>query len=165
MPSIQRHLPTNQALKLSVLDRLMAPDEAALRSGTGSNLQRLRESVRRDLEDLLNTRVRCRSWPEGLDQLDHSLVNYGLPDFTGLKLGAPSEQETFRRILQTAIETFEPRLENVTVRRFQSGDPLDRTLTFRIEAVLRVTPVEEPIVLTSRIEPLSASFAVNRAER
>ena len=160
MPSLAPRITSKQAVKLSVLDRLLAADDSSV-----GNLVCLRENVRRDLEDLLNTRVRCRSWPPNLTELERSLLNYGLPDFTGLKLGAPSDQERFRFILQRAIEMFEPRLENVTVEKLNQGEALNRTLSFRIEAILRVKPYQEPIALNSKLDPLSATFAITRAER
>lgn len=160
-----RRIPGDQALKRSVLDRLIVRDDDPRDQKPSAVLRDIRESVRRDLEDLLNTRPRWNSWPEYLHELDDSLANYGLPDFTGSEVSAPMNHGKFSRILQRIIETFEPRLTNVTVQTMSKTEPLNRTLSFRIEATLRIEPIEEPIVLDSTIEPISATFSVTRADR
>ena len=155
----------DQPLKPSVLDRLLVQDDDGRGSNTTQLLRDVRESVRRDLEDLLNTRPRFASWPSCLNELDESLANYGLPDFTGANLSAPRNHQQFCYELQRLIETFEPRLENVRVQKLSKGEPVTRVLSFRIEATLRVHPLEESIVFDSTIEPVSATFAVKRTER
>jgi type VI secretion system protein ImpF len=160
-----QRVPGDQPLKRSVLDRLIVRDDDPRDQKPGAVLRDIRECVRRDLEDLLNTRPRCDSWPDHLTELDQSLANYGLPDCTGSDMSAPMNHGKFSRILQRVIETFEPRLTNVTIQTMSKTEPLNRTLSFRIEATLRVDPIEEPIVLDSTIEPISASFAVTRADR
>src|SRR5438094_10508474 len=105
-----------QPLLPSVLDRLLDDDPGVTREAPPRRHQVLRElkqAVRRDLEDLLNTRVRCRPWPPGLDELGHSLVNYGLPDFTGLGAGADKAREEMRRLLEEVIRREEPRFKTV----------------------------------------------------
>ena len=151
-----RRLSPDQPLKLSVLDRLIVPEDDSPRS----SLRFVREAVRRDLEDLLNSRPRCKGWPASLNELNDSLANYGLPDFSGLAVGAPSRQKDFERVLREVIETFEPRLENVSVERADTPDTLGRTAVFRIEATLCVEPIREPIVFNSTIEPQTANFTV-----
>lgn len=156
-----------QPLRASVLDRLMTPESSAERAtkGRGQVLRELKESVRRDLEDLLNTRWRCSAWPPNLDELDVSLVNYGLPDFTGANLGAPDNQEEFRRIIQRVIENYEPRFKKIDVQLIGSADPMDRVLRFRVEAMLHVEPAPEPIVFDTSLEPLTANFEVRGGGR
>jgi type VI secretion system protein ImpF len=151
-----RRLPPSQPYKLSVLDRLIAPENDSSRP----TLRYVREAVRRDLEDLLNSRPRCNGWPDSFRELDSSLANYGLPDFTGLGLGSPSSQRGFARVLCDVIRKFEPRLQNVTVEKSESADSQGRTAVFRIEATLCVEPIREPIVFDSTIEPQTASFHV-----
>ena len=85
----------NQPLVPSVLDRLLDDDPEISREAPASRHQVLRElkmAVRRDLENLLNTRVRCLALPAHCKELNQSLVNYGLPDFTGGQPGAAKEE-------------------------------------------------------------------------
>src|SRR5690349_3076064 len=101
----------DQPLIPSVLDRLLDDDPANSQEAPKSRSQVLRElkqSVRRDLENLLNTRWRCVSWPPNLDQIDLSLINYGIPDFTGVNMAAPSERERLRQVIERIIRKFEP---------------------------------------------------------
>lgn len=65
--------------------------------------------MRRDLENLLNTRQRCRGWPEGCDELSLSTVNYGIPDLTGADLASAERREEFRATIEDVIRRFEPR--------------------------------------------------------
>jgi type VI secretion system protein ImpF len=147
-----------QELLPSVLDRLVDPAGAR-------RLRDIKENIRRDLEDLLNTRWRCASWPPHLDELGKSLVNYGIPDFTATNLGSAEGQEEFRRVIQRVIENHEPRFKSVTVKLLRNPDALDRTLRFRIDAVLHAEPLPEQIVFDSALEPLTASFRVKEGSR
>lgn len=125
----------------------------------------LKQSIRRDLENLLNTRWRCTAWPPNLNELKRSLVDYGLPDFSGAGMGSAANREVFRRIIERAILEFEPRLKRVSVELTGDKESLDRVLRFRISAVLQANPAPEPVVFDSALEPLSATFEVKGAGR
>jgi type VI secretion system protein ImpF len=116
--------------------------------------------VRRDLENLLNTRWRCVAWPPNLEELDLSLVNYGIPDFTGANMATATNREELRKIIQQVLEKFEPRFKSVRVELVQPGERADRQLNFRIDAVLYAEPAPEPVVFDSQLEPASANFKV-----
>src|SRR5262245_34795135 len=153
----------DQPLVPSVLDRLLDEDPTVSREPAKTRNQVLRElkqSVRRDLENLLNTRRRCLSWPSGLGELDRSLVNYGIPDFTSISVGSADVRAEFCRIIEAVIREYEPRFKTVHVKLLDNAEPLDRTLRFRIDALLRVDPAPEPVVFDSALEPTTGSFAV-----
>jgi len=155
--------PKGQPLLPSVLDRLMQPDAGTGGRGAGLREHRqreLKECIRRDLEDLLNTRWRASSWPPNLDELETSLVNYGIPDFTGANLGSPTNQEEFRRVLERVIRKFEPRFKSVKVHLLKNPDPLDRALRFRIDALVHADPVPEAVIFDSELKPLTAGFEI-----
>ena len=82
-----------------MLDRLLgmrgAADGGAFRSRT-QIVREVTQAVRRDLENLLNTRRRCGLIPAGLEELDVSLVTYGLPDFSQFNLQQPEERDRLR---------------------------------------------------------------------
>ncbi len=46
------------------------------------------------------------------------------------------------------------------MRPLTGAEPLDRTLRFRIEALLRVEPAPEPVAFDSTLEPGAGGFAV-----
>jgi type VI secretion system protein ImpF len=153
----------DQPLVSSVLDRLLDDDPTVSREPPKSRHQVLRElklAVRRDLESLLNTRRRCRGWPAGLGELDRSLAAYGLPDFTGATMASPEARDQFRRTLENVIRTHEPRFKRVAVQMLGNIEPLDRTLRFRIDALLHADPAPEPVIFDSALEPTTGTFQV-----
>jgi type VI secretion system protein ImpF len=153
----------DQPLVASVLDRLIDYEPAVSREPPRKRTQVLRElkqSVRRDLEDLLNTRIRCLALPPGLDELKQSLVNYGIPDLTGAPVGSSKEREEFCRTLQGIIRQHERRFKTVKVQLLEQSEPIDRTLRFRIDALLQAEPAPEPIVFDSNFLPATGTFEV-----
>ena len=152
-----------QPLIPSVLDRLL-DDEPNVRSeppaGRNQVLRELIRAVRRDMENLLNTRTRCMSWPPEQKELRQSLVNYGVPDFTGANMASARDREEFCRVVQAVIRQHEPRFKTVKVQLLDNSEPLDRTLRFRIDALLQADPAPEPIVFSSTLKPVTGAFEV-----
>lgn len=119
----------------------------------------LRDAVRLDLQNLLNTRHRFLGAPDDLPELRVSLVNYGIPDFTGTPFADATNQRQFCRVLEEIIRTYEPRLRMVKVgMRMEARE--DRVLRFRIEAVLVHGEVSERTVFESVLESGSGVFRV-----
>jgi type VI secretion system protein ImpF len=157
-----------QLLVPSLLDRLIDYDPTASRElpkTRGQLLRDLKQNVRRDLENLLNTRRRCKSWPENLTELELSLVNYGIPDLTAATLGTSAAREEFCRVFETTIQRFEPRFVKVAVEMLGNADPLDRTLRFRINAMLRAEPAPEPVAFDSALQPATGNVEVKGTGR
>ena len=158
----------DQQLVPSVLDRLLDDDPQNSREAPKSRNQVLRElkqSVSRDLENLLNTRWRCTHGPSDLEDVEASLVHYGIPDFAGANMGSVDSREQLRRIVEQVIRKFEPRFKRVRVHLVGNADETDRTLRLRIDALLYAEPAPEPVVFDSQLEPLSGSFAVRGETR
>lgn len=145
----------DQPLQPSLLDRLVDDDPATigLRRSRGQSLRELRDSVRRDMENLLNTRQRCQSPDAEHADLEVSLPNYGIPDFTALVLSSRDAQYDFCRVLEAQIRAYEPRLFDIRVTLNEAGDGDDRTMRLRIAALLKVNPAPEPIEFTSFLDP------------
>lgn len=159
----RRRVRDDQPLTPSVFDRLLDDVPANTRETAATRRQVLRElkqSVRRDLENLLNTRQRCGQWPESLEELETSLVNYGIPDFTGVNMTIPSERDRLSGIVRRVIEQFEPRFKSVRLQLLENADEFDRTLRFRIDGLLNVEPTPEPVVFDSQLEPTTSTFEV-----
>jgi type VI secretion system protein ImpF len=75
---------TEPVAQLSLLDRLIDEEPDKLRDpplSSTESIAALRRSVRRDLEALLNTRRRWRSWPETYTELGVSPLGYGIWTF------------------------------------------------------------------------------------
>ncbi len=153
----------DQPLQPSVLDRLIDenPDQESDRpKSRGQSLAELRAAVRRDLEAVLNTRHRCRSWPSDLTELERSLLNYGIPEFTSANMATETQRRIFRDSIEDAIRRCEPRFQTVEVILLENADQTDRTVRFRIEALIYADPAPEPIVFDSVIEPSTHNVSV-----
>ena len=146
----------------SVLDRLLDYEPEVSREPLASrskSLRQLKESVKRDLEQLLNTRQSGDWLPADLKELESSLAAYGLPDFSSVSIKSPAEQNRLRRALESAISTFEPRLEDINITLLPLGD-LERSLHFRIEARLRIEPAPEPVTFDAMLQLSSGQYLV-----
>jgi type VI secretion system protein ImpF len=153
----------DQPLIPSFLDRLIDDNPGSQKEQPASRnqvLRQMKKSVQRDLERLLNTRWRCVSWPPDLEELELSLVNYGIPDFTGASMSAPSDRAELCQIIERVIRTFETRFKTVTVKLVENRDEFDRTLRFRIDALMYSEPAPEPVVFDTQLEPSSTHFEV-----
>jgi type VI secretion system protein ImpF len=104
-------------------------------------LRELRQSVRRDLENLLNTRQWWQDWPSNLYELRRSLLTYGIPDITELNLASASRREEFVRLIEDVNRRHEPRLESVRFDLLAGAESLGRILRIRIDARLHAEPV------------------------
>jgi len=150
----------DQPLSASLLDRLMEDETPGRAPGAPPRLAEIKQSVRRDMEMLLNSHCLCAR-PEGrLTELDRSVVAYGIPDFTGLDLSTEEQRDALVRRIEATIRHFEPRFLDVAVTRLENSDDLDRTLRLRIEALMHADPAPEPLVLNSQFDPTSSTFSV-----
>ena len=158
----------DEPLMPSVFDRLIDDEPYNSREAPRSQTQtmrEIRESVMRDLENLLNTRWRCKSWPPQLKELDASLINYGIPDFSSIDLSSDMDRHSLREAIEVAIRTYETRFVSVAVEVPKRRKTGDRTLHFIIRAELHATPAPEPIVFDSKLEPSEQLFRVKRKDR
>lgn len=133
----------NQALMPTILDRLIDPDSGGTTWRRGYGVEQMIEVVHRDLEDLLNTRQSIAGSPEGFEEVNKSIVAYGLPDLTSLNAVTAQQREDIGRVLEHIIGIFEPRLKDVRVILADSGDTKDRSAKFHVEARLCLDPAPE----------------------
>lgn len=147
-------------LEPSLLDKLLddAPGQGEIYRGF--SLPVLRQSVRRDLENLLNAKVRWHTWPQNYAELEHSLLNYGLPDFSALPVSSLEGRQLLCRQVAEAIRRFEPRFMAVEVEAVESDQSLERVLRLRIHALLKAEPVPEALVFDSEVEPVHLGMRV-----
>ena len=78
---------SKQPLLPSMLDRLIDPESAGTAWRRGYGIHQMIDAVRRDLEDLLNTRQSHQGMPEEFVELQRSIATYGLPDFSSIDAG------------------------------------------------------------------------------
>ena len=146
----------------SVLDRLI-DREPGNRNEPASwrtqSLKELKDSVRRDLEWLLNTRRTPADPPKSAKELWASVYCYGLPDSTGIGLRSAEERGRLARTVELAIAAYEPRLAHVTVT-IPPVESTAKVVHFQIEAMLRTEPAPERVFFDSTLELASGEFEV-----
>ena len=158
----------DQPLIPSVLDRLLDYEPDVARDPPKARhhlLRELRASVRRDLEQLLNTRRRASETPPHLKELVPSLAHYGLPDFHTLNLADDVVREELRQSIERLIRTYEPRFKTVRVELLENIEKLDFTLRFRVHALLHAEPAPEPVTFDSALEPTTGQFQLKGGDK
>ncbi|OWJ63811.1 type VI secretion system baseplate subunit TssE [Inquilinus limosus] len=149
--------------RLPLLDRLMDPEPGRAADAVLSaaeTVERLRRSVHRDLEALLNARRPWRSVPDTTPALRLSPLAYGIPDFTAGAFNDRRQREALRAEVEETIRRFEPRLTQIQVQLADDGDLLRATLRLRIDALLRVDPAPEPIVFDTVVDTTTADVTL-----
>jgi type VI secretion system protein ImpF len=130
------------ALMPSLKDRLLDPDSMGTSGRPGFGLRQVIDSVRDDLEDLLNTRRPHRVRESQYAELSRSIVTYGLPDLASLDTSTPASQAAIGRVIEAVIALHEPRLRNVRATLVKAGE-IEARVLFHIDAELRVDPAPE----------------------
>lgn len=155
-----------KSLRSSILDRLIDLEPHLTIEPEKNRHQQLREmrlSVRRDLENLLNTRYRLVEPPDHLTQLENSLLNYGLPDLATVNINNNETKLEFTRDIERMLRKYEPRFKSVKVILQENGDKVERTLRFRVHATLYADPAPETIIFDSTLEPISRTVNVEES--
>jgi len=150
-------------LRPSILDRLFDNDpnnNVEIDPDQHQKLKDLRNSVRRDLENLLNTRFRMIEPDSDYSEIQTSLLNYGLPDLATVNISDKEKRKDFIQHMETVLIEYEPRFKSVKVRYMENSDSLDRTLRFRIDATLYADPSPEMVVFDSILEPVTRTVNV-----
>ena len=145
----------------SLLDRLIEPqrDEPRPRAHQGQSLSELEEAVRRDLQEMLNTRQSLlEPYPEE-SELSRSLLSFGLPDLGHLNPNSPDQRQLLQRFVERAIRDFEPRLTQVRVAAM-APDQDGRGLRMTIHALLRVAPAPVPVSFDTLVQSGSGKWQV-----
>src|SRR5260370_5531600 len=90
----------NQAILPSFLDRLIDPDSGGTSWRRGYGIEQMTDAVRRDLEDLLNTRQSHVGLSEAFKEVHQSLIAYGLPDLTSLHAITPQQRAHIAGVIE-----------------------------------------------------------------
>ncbi len=144
-----------------VLDRLLEQNQTADFRQSHHIVRCIRESIRRDLENLFNTRYCCVSPPQEYRNLDDSVLNYGLPDLSTINMTTFDNRNEFCRKMEKTILKFEPRIKTVKVKTEAVLDNEDPTIHFRVEATLNVNPLQELIIFESMLNPVNQTVDVS----
>jgi type VI secretion system protein ImpF len=151
-------LTQKERLQPALLDRLTdnEPDQQQeSREKRVLSMRQLRESVLRDLAWLLNaSRLDSVQSLDDYPEVSHSVLNYGIPDITGLTASGV-DITVIERAVRQAIWDFEPRILRQTVRVHAHVDPERMThnsLSFDIEGELWAQPVPLRIFLKTELD-------------
>jgi type VI secretion system protein ImpF len=158
-----------ERLQPSLLDRL-TDENPEKKTSTGDRyfltISKLRQSVIRDLEWLLNTSnfeslVNLNDYP----QVSNSVLNYGLPDLVG-KTTSGVDTVELERMIRQAIVNFEPRIlkNTVKVRFIPEEDKFsNNALVFEIMGDIWAQPVPLQIYLRTQVDLESGNIKFSEA--
>jgi type VI secretion system protein ImpF len=153
----------DEPLRASILDRLENPTSIGRFAGR-QTLDQLKNSVKNNLENLLNTRRRLTVWPEGLEELKQSLLTYGIPDFFGINMSTPEVRAALTKDIEETILYHEPRVLKVDVELTDNSERWDGTLKFRICVLLLASPEPEEVSFDTELDSQSRQIKVKRSE-
>lgn len=147
-----------ERLQPSLLDRLTDDEptrQVESREQRVFSLTRLREAVLRDLAWLLNTtNLEAGIDLDGYPEVRHSVLNYGIPDLSGVSVSSANIGE-LERDLRQAIIDFEPRIlrNSLTVWLQTNESQMNHNaMTFLIEGELWAQPVPLRMYLKTEID-------------
>lgn len=160
MVIVMRH---RQNVQASILDRLIDREPNVTHEPVqhGFSVGQIKDSVARDLENLLNTRRNILVPPASCREVNNSLFVYGLPDFTSRNPGNVSVRSQLRLEIEKTISRFEPRLKNITVH-IDSPAIGNRELKFRITGILVVDPISEPVVFDTNYDLNRSNYTITK---
>ncbi|MFC6486404.1 type VI secretion system baseplate subunit TssE [Nitratireductor sp. GCM10026969] len=146
--------------RLPLFDRLLQGDSIETDKNAERAMRELREGVRRDLEILFNTRPRRLPADRRETELSKSVLSFGLPELQNQQLATVEQQELFRKRLEQLIRRFEPRFQELTVDLIPQDSSLDRTLRFRLRAVLKADASGETVVYDTVVDPATGGLLI-----
>jgi type VI secretion system protein ImpF len=150
-------LAPRERLQPSLLDRLTddEPDkQVEARERRVLSLRSLRQGVLRDLAWLLNTtNLFSVTGAARLPHVAGSVLNYGMPDISGMSVAGLNLSDLERGIRQ-AIWDFEPRLirGSVVVRALAGGAAEHNKIMFEIEGDMWAQPYPERLYLKTELD-------------
>jgi type VI secretion system protein ImpF len=152
-----------QDLMPSILDRLIDPESGGTSWRRGYSVEQMTDVVRRDPEELLNTRQSHAGLPPEFVEVGRSLIAYGLPDLTSLNAITPQQREEIGRHIETIVGIFEPRLKDIRASLVGDIDEAtrERRLRFRVEARLCLDPAPE-VAFDTVLELSSGQYSVKQ---
>ena len=120
----------------------------------------MRNSVSRDLENLLNTRSEgARLISDSFKECRGSSLTYGILDFSSYSLLSPHDRDRIRRSLEQAISLHEGRLTRIRVT-LEPQRELDRALRFRVDALMELGPDNEKVQFDAVLQLNTQTYLV-----
>jgi type VI secretion system protein ImpF len=142
----------------SILDRLSTTEDWPVTRA--QSIHFLRDSIKRNLEWLLNTRRPPVAGIEGYPLARQTVLYYGLLDLGSLSLSSNDDQRRLQQGITEMIEHSEPRLREVQVR-LEEGDLERKKLRFHIGAHMQMKPLPEEIVFDTVLDLTTGEYRVD----
>ena len=144
----------------SILNRLidLEPLNNEAHHQTFTSFREVEEMVTRDLENLLNSRRSMVAIPGNCQNLQKSVLAYGLRDYCAENTKSPMIQQQLAREISKAIATFEPRLANVSVQVASGASGPGLHLV--INATLNVAPFKNHILFNTVFDSSKDKFII-----
>ena len=144
--------------KTTLFDRLLAETE---QNDRRISLQKLRESVASDLEDLLNSRMSLLDGViDDFPLAKKSVLQFGIIDFVGLSTANPTDRDKICQSIEQSISAHEPRLKQIKVIMLLDGHNMG-ALSLSIQAYLNVQPIFEPVILDVLLKPTTQQYVIS----
>jgi type VI secretion system protein ImpF len=150
-------LTPKEKLQPSLLDRLtdVRPDVRTSTAGVKVlSMEELRDGVRRDLAALFNaTALETVEDLTDFPNVQRSTLNFGMPDLSG-KTASGMDLQELERALSRAIQQFEPRLleETVKVSSEMYDSKSHNLMVAKIEAELWSQPLPQKLLLRTELD-------------
>lgn len=119
-----------------------------------------KQSLKRDVEWLLNTRKPIVPDVESFPLTSASVLCFGLPDSRIFHGAGGGDPETLKLLLRQCLQEFEPRIQKPQVT-ISATDRLNRSLRFQVEGVVRYEDMEEEIQLDTVLKLISGEYEVD----
>ena len=157
----------SEKLQPSLLDRLRDDEPEKTKESRDKrvlSLRKLREGVFRDLTWLLNTgNLTSVTDLEDTPHIARSVLNFGLPDLSGLSASG-LDVTSVERVLRQAIWDFEPRIlrETLKVRVVVDEQRMNQnSVIFEIEGQLWAHPIPERLYLKTEVDLETGAVSLN----
>ncbi len=159
---------------LSLIDRLSLADSDSpsdgpftLRDRPGDTgkihyrdvIRRYKDSVKRDLEWLLNTRRVFDDRVDDFPELSTSVFAYGLPDISSVNVGSTKDQNRLLRLMEKSLEIFDHRLKDIHIE-FEPSPGGVKSLQFKISGILLMDPAPEEILIDTVLDSTIGKYEV-----
>ena len=147
-------------LQPALLDRLLDDDPSNQKPEPKERRMltkaQFREAVLRDLTFLLNAaRPPASDGLADYPEVEHSVLNYGMPSFAG-ETASSLDSADLERAVREALIQFEPRIVpgSLRVQAHQEGNMLDwhNVISLRIEASVWAQPVPLDLLLRTDVD-------------
>lgn len=152
----------DRPVQQSVLDRLIdinPRDRVEAVLNRSQSVKAFKDSVRRDIEWLLNSRATPEKADESMEEVSRSVLHFGLPDLTSLS-DSGEDRARLLRMVEVAINTYEPRFQNVAVTESVARNGESREVRFLIQATLRMDPSPELVYFDTVFDLSSREYQV-----